>query len=377
MDNLPKPLTNLNCDLRDFPFMPLDVVRLRDSDIAALSNGDEFRCAVLLWCASWHQIPAASLPDDDIVLSQLAGFGRVVKEWQKFRNGALRGWIKCSDGRLYHPVVAEKANEAWASRIKYREKKEADRARIAEKRAAEKLAKENATYTENSCDNSCTTGQQSPSVATQNKNVAATKLNVDETNWEISQTTTQCLGDNALIGTVDRDSGQWTVDIKPLNPRETTNIGDNFEREADFKKNADEKSKIALPTTPPDASPNASLSDTTKPPTGSRLELDWQLPKAWGDWALEEQPTWTAEHVRKVAEQFKDHWHAKAGADARKVNWQATWRNWVRRENTYLHGLRQNRSPPLQSNLQPNKQELLEMRNQAIANEWRPPEIKP
>lgn len=108
-----RPLTPHDCDLREFPFMPLDVVRLRDSDISAISSGDEFRCAVLLWCASWHQVPAASLPDDDIILAQLSGHGRVVKEWKKVRDGSLRGWIKCSDGRLYHPVVAEKANEAW------------------------------------------------------------------------------------------------------------------------------------------------------------------------------------------------------------------------------------------------------------------------
>jgi hypothetical protein len=28
----------------------------------------------------------------------------------------LRGWIKCADGLLYHPVVAEKALEAWAKK---------------------------------------------------------------------------------------------------------------------------------------------------------------------------------------------------------------------------------------------------------------------
>ena len=124
---MPTPLTPAVCDLRDFTFMPLDVVRLRDSDIAAKSTGDEFRCAVLLWCASWHQVPAASLPDDDEVLAKLAGYGRVVKEWRKVREGALRGWIKCDDGRIYHPVVAEKANEAWASKLEQRWKTECAR----------------------------------------------------------------------------------------------------------------------------------------------------------------------------------------------------------------------------------------------------------
>lgn len=123
----PKPLTPPDCDLRDFAFMPLDVVRLRDSDLAVTAEADEFRCAVLLWCASWHQVPAASLPDDDKILAQYAGYGRVVKDWLKVRAGALRGWVKCADGRLYHPVVAEKAGEAWMAKLRQRLKTECGR----------------------------------------------------------------------------------------------------------------------------------------------------------------------------------------------------------------------------------------------------------
>lgn len=127
LTTLPPPLTPADCDLRDFAFMPLDVVRLRDSDLAMKAEADEFRCAVLLWCASWHQVPSASLPDDDKVLAQYAGYGRVVKEWQKVRDGALRGWVKCADGRLYHPVVAEKASEAWIAKLRQRLKTECGR----------------------------------------------------------------------------------------------------------------------------------------------------------------------------------------------------------------------------------------------------------
>jgi hypothetical protein len=116
-DQLPAlnaPLTPPECDLRKFPFMPLDVARLRDSDLVMLSTPDEFRAAVLLWCASWHQVPAGSLPDNDRALAQLAGYGVALKEWQAAREGSMRGWVKCSDGRLYHPVVCEKAREAFA-----------------------------------------------------------------------------------------------------------------------------------------------------------------------------------------------------------------------------------------------------------------------
>ncbi|MDX7953748.1 hypothetical protein P7D22_21520, partial [Lichenihabitans sp. Uapishka_5] len=81
----PAPLVPAFVDLADYQFMPLDVRRLRDSRIAALVTGEEFRSAVLLWCASWHQVPAASLPNDDIELAHLAGFGRVVSEWLKVK----------------------------------------------------------------------------------------------------------------------------------------------------------------------------------------------------------------------------------------------------------------------------------------------------
>ena len=169
--------------------MPFDVVRLRDSDISAIATGDEFRCAVLLWCASWHQVPAASIPDDDIVLAQLSGFGRVVREWKKVRDGALRGWIKCSDGRLYHPVVAEKANDAWAGRMAYRQRKEAERQRKADERAKKKAAVEQQTGAGNPPDKPDLSGGQTT---------------------KVQRTGAGNPPENALIGTVD--SGQWIVD---------------------------------------------------------------------------------------------------------------------------------------------------------------------
>ncbi|EAQ34463.1 hypothetical protein NB311A_11997 [Nitrobacter sp. Nb-311A] len=116
------PLTPPDLDLRDFPYMPLDVVRLRDSELAVISSGEEFRAAVLLWCAAWHQVPAASLPDDDRLLASLAGFGRDIKAWEAVRDTALHGFVKCSDGRFYHPVIAEKAIEAAAKKKSQRQR---------------------------------------------------------------------------------------------------------------------------------------------------------------------------------------------------------------------------------------------------------------
>ncbi|WP_218946012.1 DUF1376 domain-containing protein [Acinetobacter sp. YH12124] len=132
-----EPLIPNNIDLRSFEFMPLDVVRLRDSDFAALVNAEAFRAGILLMSASWHQVPAGSLPDDDRILSNLAGFGRVVKEWKKYKEEALHGWVLCSDGHYYHPVICEKAIESWASKQDYNYKKFAERLRKANMKLAE------------------------------------------------------------------------------------------------------------------------------------------------------------------------------------------------------------------------------------------------
>ena len=128
-ENLPEPLVPAEVDLRDFSYMPLDVVRLRDSCLAITATGEEFRCAVLLWCVAWHQVPAASLPDDDALLSQYAGLGRDIKTWKKLRAGALHGFVKCSDGRLYHPVIAQKSMDAWTQKCERERRKSIDRSR--------------------------------------------------------------------------------------------------------------------------------------------------------------------------------------------------------------------------------------------------------
>lgn len=120
----PDPLTPPECDLRGMPYMPLDIVRLFDSDLYALSTGDEFKAALTLWGKAFLQIPAGSLPKDERILAHLSGAG---PGWKKVRDMALRGWAECSDGRLYHPVVAEKAHEAWKARVARNARTEAAR----------------------------------------------------------------------------------------------------------------------------------------------------------------------------------------------------------------------------------------------------------
>lgn len=61
----------------------------------------------------------------------------------------------------------------------------------------------------------------------------------------------------------------------------------------------------------------------------SRLPKPFDLPQEWADWARGERPDL---NPQRVAEKFADYWHGKGGAAGRKLDWLATWRNWVREE---------------------------------------------
>jgi uncharacterized protein YdaU (DUF1376 family) len=61
---------------------------------------------------------------------------------------------------------------------------------------------------------------------------------------------------------------------------------------------------------------------------GSRLPDDWVLPKAWGEWAVTEGFSEMA--IRDQAARFRDYWIAVPGQRGSKLDWLATWRNWMR-----------------------------------------------
>jgi hypothetical protein len=84
---------------------------------------------------------------------------------------------------------------------------------------------------------------------------------------------------------------------------------------------------LSSPPTPPPIIPHTP-SPTPETKRATRLSTDWVLPAAWGRWALDEG---CAESViRLEADKFRDFWCSKSGKDATKVDWFATWRNWIR-----------------------------------------------
>lgn len=60
----------------------------------------------------------------------------------------------------------------------------------------------------------------------------------------------------------------------------------------------------------------------------SRLPDEFLLTPAMREWASAEAP-----HVdlRSETAKFCDHWRSSSGANARKLDWVAAWRNWIRR----------------------------------------------
>lgn len=129
MTDAPAPMTPPDCDLRAFRDMPLDIGRFSRSDLVTEEEPEAVLAAILLWGAAWHEVPAASVPDNDKWLAKAAGYGRAVDAWMRVREGALRGFVRCSDGRLYNRTLAEKANTAWESRLRYEWQKAGDRHR--------------------------------------------------------------------------------------------------------------------------------------------------------------------------------------------------------------------------------------------------------
>ena len=64
-------------------------------------------------------------------------------------------------------------------------------------------------------------------------------------------------------------------------------------------------------------------------PRGTRLPIDWKPNAELVAWSKTERPDLD---LRKVFEEFKDYWSSVPGSKGVKLDWDATWRNWVRKQ---------------------------------------------
>jgi len=281
MTDLPAPLVAADVDLRDFAFMPLDVGRLLTSETWLLGSGDECKAAMALWCVSWHQVPAASLPANDKMLAHLSAAG---PRWRKVKAHALRGWVLCADGRMYHPVVAEKAIEAWGHKRKQSERGKAGAAK---------------RWSGDSGGNGASNG-----TGNADANGAA----------NASAMLAPMLGDSKGP---DRDQTRQGPDQNP---------------EGGGAPPSPPGRSLALAHPQPEADLLA-IPPSLERRRATRLPEGWVLPDEWRHRAVDARHRhgMPAINLDLEAEKFANYWRAQPGAKGTKLDWAATWQNWALR----------------------------------------------
>jgi hypothetical protein len=291
-NDLPDPPYPADVRARGWQFQ-LDVERIENSDTWLLAPKDMRPWLLLLWMKCWTQAPCGSLPASDELIA-----ARIDMEPRVFaanRDALLRGWYRCTDGRLYHPVITELVELMRDGRKKERDKKAAQR-------AAEKAAAAGSVPRDT---------QGTPEVVPPESTV--------------SPTTGTGTGPGTGTGT-GTGSGTGTQEKPSVLPGAAT------------------------------AAPAAAKAER-----GKRLPKTFKLPKRWGEWAVAEG--YAESDVRTEATKFRNHWVAKSGKDATKLDWEATWQNWMLGSKAPRAGA----SPP---GAGLNRQEALEASNKAVGARW-------
>jgi uncharacterized phage protein (TIGR02220 family) len=136
-------------DLPDPPYLPdtkdkgwrfeIDLQQVQQSDTWALASAETRPWLLMLWVASWQQVPCGSLPSDDRVIA--ARIGMTSDAFMASKNVLMRGWWMASDRRLYHPTITERV-------IAMLDRKKAERDRQADYRAKMKSRKNAGSTTE-------------------------------------------------------------------------------------------------------------------------------------------------------------------------------------------------------------------------------------
>jgi hypothetical protein len=102
-------------DLRARSYSPIfDLQRIRQSSTWLSASPEVRPWLVLLWLLSWESIPAGTYPADDAVI--IARLGCQPEFFKMYRDQLMRGWYRCTDGRLYHPVITEQVLEMLRTR---------------------------------------------------------------------------------------------------------------------------------------------------------------------------------------------------------------------------------------------------------------------
>jgi hypothetical protein len=115
VQDLPRAPVPPECDLTTLGWYPCHVKLMLGHRIndPLRTTPEQFRAAMRLMWEAWHQVPAASLPDDNRKLAELAGYRGNVPAWNKMMAGAMCDFVKCADGRWYSITLLPEAIIAW------------------------------------------------------------------------------------------------------------------------------------------------------------------------------------------------------------------------------------------------------------------------
>ena len=120
----------------------LDIERIENSDTWTLAPADMRPWLLMLWMRSWTQTPCGSLPASDELVA--ARIGMDARAFAGNREILMRGWYRCADNRLYHPVITESVEIMRDSRLAERKKKAGQRAAAAAAAEAAQIEAEEA-----------------------------------------------------------------------------------------------------------------------------------------------------------------------------------------------------------------------------------------
>ena len=108
------------------------------------------------------------------------------------------------------------------------------------------------------------------------------------------------------------------------------NAGSKGGKNKSLKNNETEASNAVAKPKQPEPEPYSKKEEPNgSSKKGSRLPEDWTLPSEWRDWATAEGMDELSVH--REAERFRDYWLSAPSSKGVKSDWQATWRNWVRK----------------------------------------------
>jgi hypothetical protein len=300
------PLTPIDCDLRDFPRMMVDVGRMMGSEFNSTASRTPVAWMVghKLWYRAWHQVPAASLPDDDDQLCHLAELGFDQKTWKKVKAIALRNWVKCADGRLYHPVLAEVALDSWIRKLLQRAASGAGNAKrhgYAYDAAAINFAIEEASGL------LAALNPHAPMVDKLKRRLPKPSPDDLPPGAEKPPTGSPDGADNAPTGTPTRTPTGAPDDLPVVSQETGTETETERVLSSETKVSSDGGAKRARPKRP--------------------LPEDWTPSEI--DRAYAAKQGFGSGHVDRMAERFANHARQQDRACA---DWQAAWRNWVLKE---------------------------------------------